>query len=87
MTADRNTAVKPLLVNVDMLCGLLSISRSSYFDLKARGLIGPVEVRLNTKLHYARAEVESWISARDPKSGKLPSREQWIALQGNKRWP
>jgi predicted DNA-binding transcriptional regulator AlpA len=83
MTADHNTAIEPLLVNVDTLCRLLSISRSSYFDLKARGLIGPVPVRLNHRLLFIRSEIESWLLARDPKTGQLPNRERWLAMREN----
>jgi predicted DNA-binding transcriptional regulator AlpA len=85
MGADHNTTIEPLLVDLDTLLHLLGgISRSSFFDMKARGLIGPVPVRLNSKLHYVRSEIESWLSARDLKTGRLPTREQWLQLQGNR---
>ena len=71
---------EPLLYQVSDLCRLLSISRSSFFNLQSLGRIGPIPIRLNKKLLHVRSEIEAWISARDPKTGKLPTREQWLAI-------
>lgn len=72
---------EPLLVDVNTLCQLLSIHRSNFFVLKSAGRIGPVPVRLNHKQLFVRSEIEEWISARDTKTGQLPNRERWLAMQ------
>jgi predicted DNA-binding transcriptional regulator AlpA len=80
-----NNHPEPVLLPISDLCCLLSISRSSFFSLKSAGRIGPVPVRLSSKQLYLRSEIESWLLARDARTGSLPTREQWLAMQGGDR--
>ena len=75
-------APEKLLWSVCDVCRALNISRSSFFSLQASGRIGPIPARLNRKVLFVRSEIESWLLAKDPKTGLLPNREKWQLIKG-----
>lgn len=59
-----------LLLTVGDLCRMLSISRSSFFNLRSVGRVPLQPVRLSSKLLYRRAEVEAWVAQNCPAAGR-----------------
>jgi len=55
-----------LLVDVNVACKLLQISRAHYFEQRSAGRIGPKEIKLGRKILLRRAEVEQWVAAGCP---------------------
>lgn len=62
---------KPLMISVREACGLLNIARSTYFQLRDAGRIGPEEIKLGRKILIRKAELTDWITA------GCPARNQW----------
>jgi len=71
-----------LLLSAAETAALLGISRSAFYSLLSSGRIGPVGIRFNRSVRYSVEELKAWLSARDSKSGKLPTRDRWLQLQG-----
>jgi len=64
---------------------LLGISRSAFYSLLSSGRIGPVGIRFGRSVRWSLDELRAWLSAKDAVTGLLPTREQWLALQGDGR--
>jgi predicted DNA-binding transcriptional regulator AlpA len=55
-----------LLLTVNDLCRLLSISRSQFFCQRSLGRIPLQPIRIGSKLLFCKAEVEAWTLAGCP---------------------
>lgn len=62
----------PKLTGVNNACLMLGITRSTYFNMRAAGRIGPQEIRFGAKILLRVAELDDWIEA------GCPPRRQWI---------
>lgn len=90
MTVDRQTiapaplvsdSIPPLLVDSRRASRLCGISRSSWYSLLSAGRIGPPTIKLNGRCLYSVSDLTEWVASRNPETGLLPTREQWIARQ------
>jgi excisionase family DNA binding protein len=84
MSADRQTLVEPLLLNAVEAARLLGVSRSKLYTMHSAGLL-PLPVALGGCVRWDRDELRAWLSARNPKTGLLPTRQQWIEILENQK--
>jgi len=70
-TADK------LLLSVSEAASVLGISRATLYALHSSGRL-PLPVKLGRRTLWRFAELRAWLSARNPKTGLLPTRQQWI---------
>jgi len=59
-----------LLLSVSEVCKILSISRGTYFVLKAAGRIGPKEIKFGVKIYLRKNEIYAWVDAGCPSKNK-----------------
>jgi excisionase family DNA binding protein len=76
--------IEPLLLKPEQTAGLLGISRSKLYALHSAGLL-PLPVSLGGCVRWDRAELQAWLSARNPQTGLLPNRQQWLEIQTQKK--
>ena len=74
-----------LLLTTEQAAKILNISVRHFFGLLSAGRIGPVAIRLGRSRRWSYKDIEAWLSARDPKTGKLPTREQWLMQNSEKK--
>jgi len=79
----EQTIIEPLLLNAEAAARLLGISRSKLYSLHSAGQI-PLPVSLGGCVRWDRAELQAWLSARNPKTGLLPNRCQWLQMRMEK---
>ena len=84
MTVNRQTTVEPLLLSAVEAAKTLGISIRLLQSLNSSGRL-PLPVRLGRRTLWAADELKAWLSARNPKTGLLPTRQQWIEIQENKK--
>jgi predicted DNA-binding transcriptional regulator AlpA len=80
MTADQQT-IEPLLVDAKTASRLCGVSRSAWYSLLSQGRIGPPVIRIGSRCLYSISDLENWVAMRNPETGQLPNREQWIERQ------
>jgi len=85
MSAERQTTIEPLLLNAENTARLLGISRSKLYAMHSTGQI-PLPVSLAGCVRWDRAELQAWLSARNPKTGLLPTRQAWVEIQAQKEF-
>ncbi len=83
MSAGTQT-IEPLLLNAEQTAELLGISRSKLYALHSAGQL-PLPLALGGCVRWDRAELRAWLSARNPQTGLLPNRQQWLEIQGQKK--
>jgi len=71
-----------LLLSAKEAAQLLGVSRSSFYSLLSSGRIGPVGIRFGRSVRWSVEEIRAWILAKDHRTGSLPNRDKWLALQG-----
>ena len=59
---------------------LLEGGQRTFDRLLAAGMIGPREIRLGGGVFYSADELRRW--AASSKNGVLPTRSEWLALNG-----
>jgi excisionase family DNA binding protein len=80
MTADQQTFVEPLLLSVEETAKALGgVSVRTVHALNASGRL-PLAVRLGRRTFFSADELRQFIAARNPKTGLLPTREQWLQI-------
>jgi predicted DNA-binding transcriptional regulator AlpA len=84
MNADRNTAVEPLLVDCCTASRMLSISPRMLWAMHAAGKV-PLPIKIGRRTLFDLNELRQFIAARNPKTGLLPTREQWQTMKGNSK--
>lgn len=52
-----------VLVSVNGVCEITSLSRTSIFKLRNQGQF-PAEVRLGSRIAFVRSEVDAWVAQR-----------------------
>lgn len=65
-----------MLVSIEQVAGMLSVSESHLFDLKRSGDFGPEPVRLGRSVRYLIADVMAWAAAGCPSYAKWKSIKQ-----------
>ncbi len=60
-----------LLVDVNVACRMLSISRAKFFEARASGQFAPAVLKMGRKLLMRRWEIVAWVDA------GMPPRRQW----------
>jgi len=83
MNTQRATLLEPLLLNAEHTAHLLGISRSKLYSLHSAGQI-PLPVRLAGCVRWDRAELQAWLLTKNPRTGLLPNRQQWLELRDRK---
>jgi excisionase family DNA binding protein len=73
-----------LLLSAEAAAKLLDISVRHFYGLISAGRVGPVAIRLGRSVRWSYKDIEAWLSAKDPKTGKLPTREQWLMQNSEK---
>ena len=73
----ENFKINPELLNIQQVCELVNIKRTTFYKLNASGAFAPLPVNLCRKVLYQRAEVEAWIAA------KCPHRKLWNGMKAN----
>jgi len=68
-----------LLLSAAETARLLCISRSAFYTLLSSGRIGPLPVRLGRSVRWRIDEIRDWVEA------GCPSRDRWLALQGDRK--
>lgn len=66
MSNEIKNISEKLLLTITDVCHILSIGRSSFFNLRSCGHIPLKPVRLGEKLLYRRVEIEAWAAAGCP---------------------
>ena len=84
MNTNPQIIVEPLLLSAVEAARLLGISRSKFYSMHAAGLV-PLPVFLGGCVRWDRDELRAWLSARNPKTGLLPTRLQWIEIQESRK--
>ncbi len=82
--ADQQTTIVLLLLSAVEAARLLGISRSKLYAMHSAGLL-PLPVSLGGCVRWSVDELRAWLSARNPKTGLLPTRQQWIEIQENQK--
>jgi excisionase family DNA binding protein len=77
--------IEPLLLNAKQAAQLLGIGRSKFYSMHSAGLL-PLPVSLGGCVRWDRQELRAWLSARNPKTGLLPTRQAWVEIQGQKEF-
>jgi predicted DNA-binding transcriptional regulator AlpA len=81
--------IEPLLIEISAAASLLGISRGTLYAWLSAGKIGPAEIHLGDGNHakplFSLVELRRWIDAKNPKTGELPNRQRWIAMQENQK--
>ncbi len=75
--------IEPLLLNAEATSRLLGISRSKLYSMHSAGQL-PLPVSIGGCVRWDRLELVAWLAARNPKTGLLPNREQWVEMQAQK---
>lgn len=83
MGTEQQTLIEPLLLNAEQTARLLGISRSKLYAMHSSGQL-PLPVCLGGCIRWDRDELRAWLSARNPKTGLLPNRQQWVEMQSQK---
>jgi len=78
--------IEPLLLNAGQTAGLLGISRSKLYAMHSAGQL-PLPVCIGGCVRWDRAELGAWLSARNPKTGLLPTRRAWLEIQAQMACP
>jgi len=82
-STEQQTLIEPLLLNAAQTARLLGISRSKIYAMHSAGLL-PLPVSLGGCVRWDRRELQAWLSARNPQTGLLPNRQQWVEMQAQK---
>jgi len=85
MNAEPQT-IEPLLLSAAQAGRLLGISRSKLYAMHSAGLL-PLPVSLGGCVRWDRQELRAWLSARNPKTGLLPTRQIWVEIQAQMACP
>ncbi|MFA5423553.1 MAG: helix-turn-helix domain-containing protein [Phycisphaerae bacterium] len=78
------TDIEPLLLAAVEVAHLLGISRSKLYAMHSAGQL-PLPVSLGGCVRWSVDELRAWLSARNPKTGLLPTRQQWLNIQENQK--
>jgi predicted DNA-binding transcriptional regulator AlpA len=77
MNADPQT-IEPILVNATGAARLLSVSRSKFYQMNSAGLV-PMPIYLGGCARWSIEEIRGYVRA------GCPGREQWNAINGERR--
>lgn len=61
-----------LLCSAEEVAAMLGIGRTLFYGLISSGKIGPVPIKLGTRVLWRRTELEEWVAA------GCPTRERWV---------
>ena len=75
--------VEPLLLNAERTARLLGISRSKLYGMHSAGQL-PLPVSIGGCVRWDRAELQAWLLTKNPRTGLLPNRQQWVEMQMEK---
>ena len=81
---DDLQTIEPLLLSAEQAARLLGIGRSKFYAMHSAGQV-PLPVSLGGCVRWDRRELSAWVSARNPQTGLLPSRQQWAEIQSQKK--
>jgi len=85
MNTQNEITIEPILLNAEQTGRLLGISRSKLYAMHSAGLL-PLPVSLGGCVRWDREELRAWLSARNLKTGLLPTRQQWIGILDQKKF-
>jgi len=83
--SSQGIQIEPLLLTAEQAARMLGIGRSKFYSMHSAGLL-PLPVSLGGCVRWDRQELRAWLSARNPKTGLLPTRQAWVEIQAQKEF-
>lgn len=73
-SANERPVIAPLLLDINAVAAMLSISRSTIYRMSNTGLLGPMPIALGRRKFWRHEEITAWVRA------GCPARVHWTKM-------